>query len=203
MSSECCSGICNSYEGNVCSDNYSPILMDLRSNAVDYGLTSASEGVLFDIDGDGDLDPVAWTTSDAPVAFLVLDRNGNGSVDSGQELFGMATPAAGGGRYANGFDALRELDNNGDGRVDALDPLYGSLRLWIDANHNGQSDPGELLSLREVGVMTIGTDYRTNRHVDRYGNRYTLEGVATVSKNGHDHDRRVFDVFLAVQGAQQ
>jgi hypothetical protein len=156
--------------------------------------------VLFDIDGDGDLDQVAWTEADAQVAFLVLDRNGNGLVDNGQELFGMATRTPTGGRFANGFDALRGVDSNGDGRIDRQDPLYGSLRLWVDANHDGNSESGELFSLSALGVISISTNYWTNKHVDRHGNEYRLEGAAVVLQNRQEHNRRVFDVFLVVQG---
>ena len=98
----------------------SPILISLRNNSRNYRLTSAVDGVPFDIDADGVLDQVAWTSTDSDVAFLVLDRNDNGVIDDGSELFGTATRKRDGSLAADGFDALLDLDGGpavSDGRM--------------------------------------------------------------------------------------
>ena len=106
-----------------------------------FPLTTREAGVLFDLNGDGRLEQFAWTTPDTATAFLAIDRNGNGTIDSGQELFGDATlPNVG-----NGFAALRLMgQHNNVGGINAEDELYAKLLLWTDRNHNGYSEAGEL-----------------------------------------------------------
>lgn len=89
---------------------YSPILINLRAATSDGDhLTSAEHGVWFDINATGQPKRVAWTKRNDDVAFLVLDRNGNGVIDDGTELFGTATVRSDGTRALNGFDALLDL----------------------------------------------------------------------------------------------
>ncbi len=77
-------------------------------------------------------EPVAtdWPTAATP--WLALDRDGNGRIDSGEELFGDHTVLPDGHRARDGFEALAALDANHDGRIDAADPAFGSLLLWGD-----------------------------------------------------------------------
>lgn len=145
---------------------------------------------------------VGWTEPDSEVAFLVLDRNENGIIDDGSELFGNATPKRDGSRAANGFEALLDLDGgpeSSDGAITASDGAYTRLRLWLDRNHNGRSEPDELLTLEEAGVVAIFTDYEVGRREDRHGNRYALSGTALVEKAGQQLRRRIFDVVLSTQ----
>lgn len=176
--------------------NYSPILINVSSNAHQYHLTSAADGVLFDINGDGVLEQVAWTRRTSPVGFLARDINRNGVIDSGRELFGTSTRMNDGTLAPNGFVALRELDVNGDGRVDSDDRAYRQLRLWFDANHNGISEPGELVTLPQSGVVALFTSYRESKHVDNHGNAYKYVGTALLARDGEELARRIFDVFL-------
>jgi hypothetical protein len=197
--SECCSGYCNT-DGGSCGLPGSPILINLKDNSSNYHLTSAADGVLFDIDHNGQPNRIAWTQAESMVAFLVLDRNQNGRIDNGGELFGNFTLKRDGHLAANGFDALLDLDGGpgaSDGKIDRNDQSYADLRLWLDRNHNGYSEPDELLTLSDAGVDAVFTSYRETPRVDRYGNQYRYEGLASMSTRGGESPRKVFDVFFA------
>ncbi len=155
----------------------SPILISLEDQAI--RLTSAEMGVLFDLDADGSPDQTAWTQVSSDEGFLALDRNENGVVDDGTELFGDHTPQPipPDGDERNGFAALAVFDDtlsggNEDGLIDARDSIFSSLRLWVDSNHNGYSEPEELLTLPEGDVVSIDLDYRQSRRTDRHGNAF-------------------------------
>jgi hypothetical protein len=176
----------------------SPILIDLSSNTAEYHLTSARDGVRFDLNNDGIKEQLSWTAADSSIAFLAMDRNGNGSIDSGAELFGNFTRKRDGTLAQNGFDALADLEDPGhaDGAITPLDSAYSKLLLWIDKNHDGVSQPSELWPLASAGIVRIETSHVTRRRRDKYGNRYRYEGSAMIIDNGQMRPRRVFDVFF-------
>ncbi len=184
----------------------SPIVVD--TTGLGFKLTSADDGVTFDILGDGHPAKIAWTSADSGNAFLALDRNHNGRIDSGKELFGNLTaqpPSA----DPNGYLALSEFDKpenggNGDGIIDSRDAVYSKLLLWIDANHNGISESNELHTLPELRVFSIDLHYHDARRFDEYGNwfHYTAalnpDALDGKSKDG----RRTYDVFFQVDTTQ-
>lgn len=153
--------------------NPSPIVLDLDGRG--FRFTSAEAGVSFDIDGDGQEERLSWTDPAGDDSFLVLDRNGNGRIDDGRELFGNFTvqPPS---EDPNGFAALRVFDQplqggNGDGLITAADAVFSRLRLWRDANQDGRSQAAELASLAAARIDLIELDYRISDRSDRYGNR--------------------------------
>lgn len=177
----------------------SPIVIDIAGNG--FNLTSGANGVAFDHNGDGIRELLSWTAADSDDAWLVLDLNGNGSIDNGQELFGNFTsqPAPVAGAQRNGFAALAFFDYNADGKIDNSDSVYSVLRLWQDRNHNGVSEPEELQPLDRLGLQTLFLNYKESKRIDRHGNHFgyraKVQGFADMQPG-----RWAWDVFLVTPG---
>ncbi|WP_158515245.1 calcium-binding protein [Paraburkholderia phytofirmans] len=129
-----------------------PLILDIDGDGI-HTTNPDNSNAYFDFDGSGSRTHTGWIS--AGDGFLVLDRNHNGTIDSGAELFSNFTPLTNGTLAANGFDALREFDLNKDGVIDHNDAIWSSLRIWRDANGDGTSQSGELLSLDELGIISI------------------------------------------------
>jgi hypothetical protein len=148
--------------------------------------------------GDGSAMRTDWVPRDVP--WLALDRDGDGRITSGRELFGSASPLASGGTATNGFAALAELDADRDGRVDRADPAFASLVAWYDADGDRTSSSGELVRLSTLGVTALSLAYRREPDCDARGN-CAIERSDLV---WHDASRRarvgaVVDVHLALR----
>jgi hypothetical protein len=185
----CDGGLIWDCSAGVCIQPGSPIIIDLKDNG--YDLTDPAHGVRFDISGDSKPRQWSWTARGADEAFLVLDRDGDGLITSGLELFGNFTeqPVT---EEPNGFIALGVFDINDDHWIDANDAIYQQLQLWIDSNHDGVSQRRELSSLGVKGVEGIACDYRLSKRSDRHGNRFRYKALARI--NGTE--RWVWDIFF-------
>jgi hypothetical protein len=151
------------------------LVVNLRQGP--WRLTNEADGVVFDMNADGAATRVAWTAPGSDLGFIALDRDSNGRIDDGSELFGQFTPLADGAHAANGFDALNQYDTNDDGAIDAGDAVWSRLLLWIDSDHDGVSQPNELRLVGSTSVLSLSTGYRTIARRDEYGNifRYMSE----------------------------
>lgn len=173
----------------------SPVLID--TNGSGFDLTSAQNGVAFDITGGGHAVQIAWTAPGAQDAFLCLPDS-KGACDDGRDLFGNMTPQPASSTL-NGFAALAVYDDpknggDGDGIIDARDPIFSSLRLWIDANHDGISQPNEIFTLPQLGIASISLTYKRDERTDQYGNVFRYR-AKVVSTSGAEH--WAYDVFFA------
>ena len=155
----------------------SPIVIDLDGDGIET--VSIANGVLFDHADDGFAERTGWVSSDD--GLLVRDINGNGTIDSGRELFGSETLLENGSKAANGFEALKEFDTNADGVIDVNDAVFGQLRIWKDVDGNGRTDAGELLTLAEAGVQSISVNYTNSSYIDAQGNAHRQVGSYTTT----------------------
>ena len=182
----------------------SPLVLDLLGNGLQF--TSAEEGVFFDLDADGYVEKTGWTAKQTEFddAFLIYDKNDNGQVDNGKELFGDQNGEK------NGFIELAKYDNNRDNVINKDDPIYFKLRLWADMNANTKVDKGEIKTLEEANVVEIPLDY--TEEVDKKGNLLTdiwgnITGIAGSFKMMIQNAagklvevvRKMIDVFFVTQ----
>ncbi|MCX7192029.1 MAG: DUF2974 domain-containing protein [Proteobacteria bacterium] len=173
----------------------SPLILDLNGDGVTT--LSKAANVHFDLDGNGFAEQSGWVApSDG---LLVWDRNGNGQIDNGSELFGNNTVLSTGAKAANGFAALAELDSNSDGKVDINDANFSQLRVWKDSDGNAVASTGELLTLGAVGVQDLGVNYAQQTVTDAQGNQHSQTGHYTAA-DGTSH--AMDDVWFATDTAR-
>ncbi|WP_338760990.1 SdrD B-like domain-containing protein [Massilia sp. METH4] len=151
-----------------------PIAIDLDGNGI-HTIARADFAGSFDLLGTGSAIKSGWLSSGD--AFLAIDANGNGRIDDISELFGGASKGS-------GFAKLASFDSDGDGFVTACDAQFGTLTLWRDANSNGATDAGELVSLAAAGVTSLAVAFEELPFLDANGNLHLERSSATV--NGHD-----------------
>ena len=153
-----------------------PLVLDLDGDGIET--TGLNKGVYFDHDGNGFRELSGWVSADD--GLLVLDRNGDGIINSGGELFGDQTVLKNGRKAANGFQALAELDDNKDGKFDINDAAYSQLRVWRDSDGDGYSLPDELIPLSDLGILSIHVDSSISNATGPEGNTQTR--IATYEK---------------------
>ena len=176
------------------SSGGSPIILDLGDDT--YRLTSLSDGVRFDLRNEGYARQMAWTRLGVENAFLALDRNGNGRIENGAELFGNFTPLRSGQTAQHGFEALNELDDNHDGMLDANDGVWAALLLWVDRNHDGSSTADELQPIASSAVTALDIDPHVVGKKDQWGNQFRYMAHFRYRQASAERQRTYYDVFF-------
>ncbi|MBR6669552.1 MAG: hypothetical protein IKL31_02255, partial [Ruminococcus sp.] len=141
-----------------------PLIINFGSS--DLNITDVENGAHFDLDKNGFAEKTAWVEKED--GFLAIDRNGNGIIDDGGELFSDYVIKKDGTKAIDGFDALKDFDDNlvketgkiGDGIIDEKDSRFNELLVWIDEKNQGITDEGELHSLEYHNIKSISLDVK-------------------------------------------
>ena len=169
----------DNYLKAIVNNHRDPIILDLDGDGTET--VQLSSGVYFDLDANGYAEKTGWVKPDD--GLLVLDRNGDGIINNGRELFGDQTRLNDGTIASSGFQALAAVDANGDGKIDQNDPVYSQLRVWRDVNMDGESQPNELFTLSEAGISALNIDNNLVNLLGTDGNIKTRNGSYEMSGN--------------------
>jgi hypothetical protein len=177
-----------------------PLALDLDGDGVVETTAlskSTTTGTHFNLDAKGLSENTGWVSADD--GLLVRDLNSDGQITSGRELFGNHTLLSNGQEASNGFEALQALDSNADGVINAADQAFASLQVWKDADGDGVTDAGELLSLEQAGVSSLNVSYTTGSTTDAQGNQHLQLGSYTTTSGA---SRNMDDVWFATDSAR-
>ena len=155
-----------------------PIVINIDGKGIGVVSYKGESVAMFDFDGDGIANYTSWIKEGS--GLLVLDKNNDGKVNSGKELFGDDTVLSNNATAVNGYEALAELDSNADGKIDAEDKEFKNLKVWIDADGDGRTDAGELHTLEELEIASLGLD---NKEVNKnLGDDNSITHISTYTK---------------------
>jgi hypothetical protein len=170
-----------------------PLVVDFEGGPLQFDAVGAAS---FDLMGASECAATDWPT----LPWLALDRDGDGAISDGRELFGSGTLMATGLRATHGFQALAELDANRDGKLTPADPAFADLVLWSDRDDNRHGELAELLPIREANLVAIDLAYSSRIECDDRGNcgreRARFEFRAPT---GEVRSGEIVDVYLACQ----
>jgi hypothetical protein len=159
-----------------------PLVLDLNGNGIET--QSITGGVEFDLYGTGQKVNTGWISGGD--GLLVMDRNGDGQITSGQELFGEATQLSDGSQAETGYQALSDLDSNVDGVINQNDAAFNKLQVWVDGNSDGVSQSEELFKLEQLGITQLDLDAQTSM-AQNNGNIVGLTSSYQTT-DGQNHD---------------
>jgi hypothetical protein len=167
-----------------------PLVLDLNGDGVHTSAMKAG-GVRFDLGASGSAQATGWIADGD--GLLALDRNHDGLINNGSELFGSATPLGNGNTAQEGYQALASMDSNHDGRINADDAQWADLRVWVDANADGVSQPGELKTRAALGITQLNLDVQQGGSWDN-GN---FIGQTSTYQTADGASHEVADVWFA------
>jgi hypothetical protein len=171
-----------------------PIVLDLNGDGVQT--LSLSQNIAFDIMASGQKVKTGWVS--AADGLLAMDRNQDGLINDGSELFGSATRLTDGSRAKDGYQALAQLDSNHDGQIDKSDAAFGALDVWVDANSDAVSQSSEIHTLASLGITSLSLTTTAGDALNQ-GNILGLNSTYQTS-DGSTH--AASDVWFAVAPAE-
>ena len=164
-----------------------PLVISLDSNPIGV----SDQKWMFDIDADGKVDQISLLSNGS--GFLVFDKNNNGKIDDGSEMFGAKT--------GNGFKDLSEYDSDKNGWIDEADDIYDKLSVWIkdDAGND------KMLSLKQanVGAIYLGnvkSEYALKSDKDNSYNAQIRRSGIYLSESGQSRTIQQLDMVKALVG---
>ncbi|MCB9568748.1 MAG: calcium-binding protein [Myxococcales bacterium] len=170
-----------------------PLVVVLDDEPLGYEPVSGAD---FDLTGRGDCLGTDWPT----VPWLALDRDGDGVISGGRELFGEGWIMASGTDASHGFEALIELDADRDGMITAADPAFAELVLWSDLDGDRRGELRELTPIAEAGLFAIHLDFARKVECDERGNCAGERArVEYIGAGGEPRRGEVIDVYLACE----
>ncbi|MGK7943001.1 MAG: LamG-like jellyroll fold domain-containing protein [Microcystaceae cyanobacterium] len=131
-----------------------PLVIDLEGDGIEL-INIERSSTLFDLDADGYLENVSWTTD----ALLTVDLNNDGTINNITELF---SEYFNDGSANSGIESLTTYDTNNNGIISAVDDQFDQILVWQDQNQDGISQPNELKTLTEHGITSINLNARRN-----------------------------------------
>lgn len=182
------------YNNGLIGGKVSPIVLDLNDNGI--CTMSIDSGVEYDIAAAGQKLRTGWISGGD--GFLVRDRNHDGMISDGTELFGTSTKLADGENARDGFVAMSEIDANADGLITNADAGYAELKVWIDANADGVSQADELYSLAALNITALDLDATASSASDN-GN---LIGLVSRYETADGKSHILADVWFEVAARQ-
>lgn len=175
-----------------------PLIIDFGESGIQ--LHSLENGVNFDLDNNGFAEKTAWIGVED--GFLALDRNGNGTIDNGSELFGDQVILKDGSKSESGFEALAEGDDNEDGIIDGNDMIFADLKIWVDSDHNGISESDEITALDKVGIVSISLEHTEESFVDEEtGTRIAESSTVAINANGTEVTAQISEFWFPVNSS--
>jgi hypothetical protein len=169
---------------------HSPIILDLNGDGI--STLSVHNGTRFDLSADGKPVQTGWVApSDG---LLVLDRNQDGVINDGSELFGTSTNLSNGSKAIDGYQALSELDSNQDGVINSQDTAFSKLGIWVDSNSDAQTGSSELKTLSDLGISQLNLATNTARD----SNQGNLIGLTSTYQTTDGSVHAAADVWFVV-----
>jgi hypothetical protein len=165
--------------------------LDLDGNGVQT--LSVESGVKFDLLADGQPLQTGWVG--AGDGLLVMDRNQDGSINDGSELFGSSTIMPDGTKAVDGYQALAQLDSNRDGVIDSSDAQFAQLGVWVDGDADGKTDSGEVKSLAELNIAQLSLKVQVTSDV----NNGNLVGLSSSYQTTDGVNHAAADVWFAAK----
>lgn len=172
-----------------------PLIIDLDEVGIE--LTDIENGVYFDLDANGYAEKAAWIGEKD--GFLALDVNENGIIDNGSELFGDKFVMPDGNISQTGFEALSSLNENDDNLIDKNDSVYSKLLVWIDSNHDGITNEGELKTLPDLNIQSIDLNCVYDGTIN--AETGTMEAESSVVKYNDTTNTKISEFWFNINSA--